>query len=316
MSNSLKCPECGDNQAVFRDSRGFIACWKCDYREQEELMKKHDNTNDNLNNNKVDSSRQLDKDEYCPHGHGKMQLWEGELRCWKCGYPDKKRSTNSKRSKNKSNNQKTVATTTQNKQHNDIGFLDRLTGKGIEKIVNEYSETYGEILLGMHRELTLQKKKLEDYEDDLKELGTFDLSQQDGKHFTATNTIRRLARKLANNIADINNKNQNTLKEIDKLVGEKFDILESSVFASQNEIIDELHKSISDSNTKLNAVKLEIKNDLKTNIEKTRSNSWSLSEIRFQLPKLEARFSRLLSFANFFIIINLITSIIIIWKLS
>ena len=24
--------------------------------------------------------------ENCPHGHGLMRSWDGELRCWKCGF--------------------------------------------------------------------------------------------------------------------------------------------------------------------------------------------------------------------------------------
>ena len=35
-------------------------------------------------------------------------------------------------------------------------------------LVDEYSEIYGEILLGMHRELTTQKKKISDFENEIK----------------------------------------------------------------------------------------------------------------------------------------------------
>ena len=41
---------------------------------------------------------QMSEAESCPNGHGKLKRWEGELRCWSCGWPDMKK-TNPKESK-------------------------------------------------------------------------------------------------------------------------------------------------------------------------------------------------------------------------
>ena len=31
----------------------------------------------------------LTPEQRCPRGHGPLQLWNGALRCWECGYPEK-----------------------------------------------------------------------------------------------------------------------------------------------------------------------------------------------------------------------------------
>ena len=36
---------------------------------------------------------QMSETESCPHGHGKLKRWEGELRCWSCGWPDMKKTS-------------------------------------------------------------------------------------------------------------------------------------------------------------------------------------------------------------------------------
>jgi hypothetical protein len=44
----------------------------------------------------VEDSKNLSNSKSCPKGHGKLKRWEGELRCWSCGWPDlKKKETNS-----------------------------------------------------------------------------------------------------------------------------------------------------------------------------------------------------------------------------
>lgn len=42
--------------------------------------------------------------------------------------------------------------------------VNQLSGKNVEEKLEEYSETYGEILLGFHREIESQKKRLSDLE--------------------------------------------------------------------------------------------------------------------------------------------------------
>lgn len=50
-----------------------------------------------------------------------------------------------------------------------MGFLDKLSGKTIENSVQQYSEMYGEILLGMHRQLEKQRYLLHQYQNEVKE---------------------------------------------------------------------------------------------------------------------------------------------------
>jgi hypothetical protein len=40
-------------------------------------------------------------------------------------------------------------------------FLDRMTGRSVEKKLVEYSDIYGEILLGMHRDLEDHKRQVD-----------------------------------------------------------------------------------------------------------------------------------------------------------
>ena len=40
-------------------------------------------------------------------------------------------------------------------------FLDKISGKAVEEKIGEYSEVYGEILLGLHKELERQNTLLE-----------------------------------------------------------------------------------------------------------------------------------------------------------
>jgi hypothetical protein len=40
-------------------------------------------------------------------------------------------------------------------------FLDKITGRGAEKKLDEYSEIYGEVLLGMHRDLQDYLRKID-----------------------------------------------------------------------------------------------------------------------------------------------------------
>ncbi len=42
-------------------------------------------------------------------------------------------------------------------------MTDKMTGKGLEEKIGQYSEVYGEVLLGMHRDIESQKKLVHDY---------------------------------------------------------------------------------------------------------------------------------------------------------
>lgn len=43
---------------------------------------------------------------------------------------------------------------------------DRLTGRAVEEKLDEYSEVYGEVLLGMHREIQAHKDLIRDFTDE------------------------------------------------------------------------------------------------------------------------------------------------------
>lgn len=49
-------------------------------------------------------------------------------------------------------------------------FVNRLTGKALEDKVGQYSEVYGEVLLGMHRDIQSQKKLVYDYQQEVASL--------------------------------------------------------------------------------------------------------------------------------------------------
>lgn len=43
-----------------------------------------------------------------------------------------------------------------------MGILDKISGKAVEDKVREYSEVYGEVLLGLHRDLEKQNRFLQE----------------------------------------------------------------------------------------------------------------------------------------------------------
>lgn len=90
----------------------------------------------------------------CPKCKATMFQKDGYKECWSCKYRIDNNSsyTSLQNHSNYSSSKK------------QIGFWDRLSGKGVEMLVDEYSETYGEILLGMHRDITSFRKKISDFE--------------------------------------------------------------------------------------------------------------------------------------------------------
>lgn len=43
-----------------------------------------------------------------------------------------------------------------------MGIFDKISGKGLADKVSEYSEVYGEVVLGLHRDLEKQNRFLQD----------------------------------------------------------------------------------------------------------------------------------------------------------
>lgn len=48
-----------------------------------------------------------------------------------------------------------------------MGILDKMSGKALADKVMEYSEVYGEVLLGLHRDLEKQNRYLQDCQQQL-----------------------------------------------------------------------------------------------------------------------------------------------------
>ena len=51
-------------------------------------------------------------------------------------------------------------------------FFDKISGKAVEEKIGEYSEVYGEVLLGLHKELEKQSTLLEKHEQQLEKQST------------------------------------------------------------------------------------------------------------------------------------------------
>lgn len=51
-----------------------------------------------------------------------------------------------------------------------MNLIDRFTGKSLEDKIGHYSEVYGEVLLGMHRDIETQKKLVHDYRHEMSSL--------------------------------------------------------------------------------------------------------------------------------------------------
>lgn len=48
-----------------------------------------------------------------------------------------------------------------------MGFVGKITGQDVADKINEHSEIYGEVLLGMHRDLKSQHKLIKDYRKEM-----------------------------------------------------------------------------------------------------------------------------------------------------
>ncbi|MFM1655800.1 hypothetical protein ACI7RC_27430 [Brevibacillus sp. B_LB10_24] len=59
-----------------------------------------------------------------------------------------------------------------------MGFFDRLSGKDVTEKIEEYSEVYGQILLGMHEKLESMEKDLVRYKDITSEVNAVRLFEE------------------------------------------------------------------------------------------------------------------------------------------
>lgn len=123
------------------------------------------------------------------------------------------------------------------------------TGKNLEKSVNEYSEVYGEIILGMDRKLEKNEKRLKEFDENLKD------------RMTEIDRIREVTLE----------QNEKSQKDIDEKI-EKF-ILEwrkeySEFIKTRNRIISENEKAKNEIKTQFMKIEeitraLKIKNSKK-----------------------------------------------------
>ena len=59
-------------------------------------------------------------------------------------------------------------------------WIDKLSGKNVGKSISEYSEVYGEVILGIHRDVQTCLRRTEDYRDEI------DSCRQDTKSLKQT----------------------------------------------------------------------------------------------------------------------------------
>ncbi len=253
------------------------------------------------------------KTEYCPYGHGKMEHWSGGLRCRKCGYTihTEKENVSVSSSTHKST-LKNDSTNNNFSMKKEIGFWDRLTGKGIEMLVDEYSEIYGEILLGMHRELTTQKKKISDFENYIKELEKLnDTFEKDNNIKTEGKHIIELAKKLAENIAKINNDNLKSLNDTRHLIEAEFKKISQSLIKSKYSITQSISENSKTINQKIQFIgeKLSL---VKASISKqTIENDKKFSLVLEKSDTNKSLLTKSLNWNRVFIILTFITNLTI-----
>ncbi|TDA70393.1 MAG: hypothetical protein D9V47_01465 [Clostridia bacterium] len=89
-------------------------------------------------------------------------------------------------------------------KHHLSKFLDKVTGKEVLEKVDEYSETYGEVLLGLHREFEKLQGMVEGYRRELE---------------VATGEMRRLMGGVKTIQAYLDDKAQDVAKAAEEVAG-------------------------------------------------------------------------------------------------
>lgn len=257
----------------------------------------------------------------CPKCGATMFQKNGYKECWSC----KNRINNGNTSQtnlpisSSSNNFKSQNHNPNQTAKKEIGFWDRLTGKGVEMLIDEYSEIYGEILLGMHRELTTQKKKLSDFENDIKGLEKLnDIFGKDTNVNTEGKYIIELAKRLAENIAKVNNENLKAVNDTRCLIEGEFKKISQSLTKNKDSIAQSISENSQTINQKIQFVeeKLSLVNSSISKL--TLEND---KKFAFVLEKSDTNKSILTKSLNWnraFIILTFITSLtilgILLWK--
>lgn len=190
-----------------------------------------------------------------------------------------------------------------------MGFFDKINGKGIEDKVEEYSEVYGEVLLGLHRDLEKYRRLLNGFEKKFD--ADMDLSKKQqviltGKMIVLNIRVQRFDAELeqASQHRSIITDRMNELDErITKQYGQIADGLDS-VRAAYEEIKSwpSMQNDITDINDRLEkSIVLNINNQ--TSIES-----------QLQSNEKQVRQLRLFSITSF--AINLIGLGVVVWLIS
>lgn len=261
------------------------------------------------------------KSDKCPKCGAPMFQENGYKECRSCKNRVKNGNTSQTNlsSSSSSNNLNTQNYNQDQRTKKEIGFWDRLTGRGVEKLIDEYSEIYGEILLGMHRELTTQKKKLSDFENDIKELEKLnDIFGKDNNINKEGKYIIELAKRLAENIAKVNNDNLKAVNDTRCLIEEEFRKISQSITKNKDSITQFISENSKIINQKIQFVeeKLFIVNSSIT--KQILENNKNFSIVLEKSDTNKSLVTKSLNWNRAFIILTFITSLtilgILLWK--
>lgn len=257
----------------------------------------------------------------CPKCGATMFQKNGYKECWSCknriniSYTPQ---TNLPIS-NSSNNFKTQNVNSNQTAKKEIGFWDRLTGKGVEMLVDEYSEIYGEILLGMHRELTTQKKKLSDFEKDIKELEKLnDLFGKDSNIDTEGKYIIELAKRLAENINRVNNDNLKIINDVKCLIDDEFKKINQTNGKNKETILQTISEKTKSTNQQIQLVEEKIFQVNSSIARQFQENTRNFSITNEKTESHKRALTKSLNWNRVFIILTFITTLttlgIVLWK--
>lgn len=122
-----------------------------------------------------------------------------------------------------------------------MSFLKGLSGKNVEEKVVEYSEIYGEILLGMHRDLETMQRRVSEYRDNSLQMEKiFDRKIQEVKAFerelAEIKSISTEQNKNIKALLSVNEENISKYENRANLTSNKLELLET-ICAKQNKQI-------------------------------------------------------------------------------
>lgn len=138
-----------------------------------------------------------------------------------------------------------------------MGFWDEITGKGTQQVVDEYTEIYGEILLGMDRKLKSVEYKI----------NKFKLIMENPRIQDNLQNLDKFADEIEDSLASFENQLQQVRTSVTNL--KKKEQLHSQQIANLNQKLKDLYMElqenknhIQDTNANINAFKDKMKDNL------------------------------------------------------